>query len=57
MHFGPEVKTIEVIMDAYLPFIFLDLCLQLGLFIIIYILSICLIFGYALLSLYVIFLL
>lgn len=37
------------------PF-FLALCLQLGLFIIIYIFSICLICGYALLSLYVIFL-
>lgn len=54
MHFGPEVKTIEVIMDASPPFIFLDLCLQLGLFIIIYIFSIRLICGYALLSLYVI---
>lgn len=57
MHFGPEVKIIEVIMDASPPFIFLYLCLQLGLFIIIYISSICLIRGYKLLSLYVIFLL
>lgn len=38
-------------------FFFLDLCLQIGLFIIIYIFGICLICGYALLSLYMIFLL